>query len=67
MLRNETKQQNCFNRATGFSDLVNEIPNRIETKFATASAGKAFVTVAILQLIEKGDICFTDTLGVNRT
>lgn len=49
--------------ATGFADLVNEIPNTIETKFASASAGKVFVAVGILQLIEKGKVKFDDTLG----
>ena len=29
----------------GFADLANEIPNTIDTRFATASAGKAFVAV----------------------
>ena len=48
---------------TGFADLANEIPNTIETKFASASAGKFFVAVAILQLIEQGHIKFDDTLG----
>lgn len=48
---------------TGFADLANEIPNTIETKFASASAGKVFVAVAILQLIEQGKIKFDDTLG----
>lgn len=48
---------------TGFADLANEIPNTIETKFASASAGKVFVAVAILQLIEQGHIKFDDTLG----
>ncbi|MEE0059884.1 MAG: serine hydrolase domain-containing protein [Acutalibacteraceae bacterium] len=48
---------------TGFADLANEIPNTIETKFASASAGKVFVAVAILQLIEQGNIKFDDTLG----
>lgn len=48
---------------TGFADLVNEIPNTIETKFASASAGKVFVAVGILQLIEKGKVKFDDTLG----
>ena len=47
---------------TGFSDLPNEIPNSIETKFASASAGKVFVAVGILQLIERGKIRFDDTL-----
>lgn len=49
--------------ASGFADLPNEIPNTTETRFASASAGKAFVAVGILQLIEQGKITFEDTLG----
>lgn len=49
--------------ARGFADIANEIPNTLETKLATASAGKVFVAVAILQLIEKGVLRFEDTLG----
>ena len=52
-----------YDSVTGFADLANEIPNTIETKFASASAGKVFVAVAILQLIEQGHIKFDDTLG----
>ncbi len=52
----------CEN-ATGFADFVNEIPNTIETKFASASAGKVFVAVGILQLIEQRKVKFNDTLG----
>lgn len=52
-----------YEKATGFSDLANEIPNTIETRFASASAGKVFVAVGILQLIEQGKIKFEDTLG----
>lgn len=47
---------------TGFADLANEVPNVIDTKFASASAGKVFVAVGILQLIERGKIKFEDTL-----
>ncbi len=50
-------------KVTGFADLANEVPNIIETKFASASAGKVFVAVGILQLIEQGKIGFDDTLG----
>lgn len=53
-----------YERASGFADLPNEIPNTAETKFASASAGKVFVAVGILQLIEQGKIRFDDTLGV---
>lgn len=48
---------------TGFADLSNEIPNTLETRFASASAGKVFVAVGILQLIEQGKLRFDDTLG----
>ncbi len=52
----------CEN-VTGFADLANEVPNSIETKFASASAGKVFVAVGVLQLIEQGKIRFDDTIG----
>lgn len=35
-------------RENGFADLQNEISNTIETKFASASAGKVFVAVGML-------------------
>ena len=49
---------------TGYADLPNKINNTLETKFASASAGKVFVAVGILQLIEQERIKFDDTLGV---
>ncbi|MBQ1377667.1 MAG: serine hydrolase [Lachnospiraceae bacterium] len=52
-----------FEYSHGYADLANEIPNTAETKFATASMGKTFVAVGILQLIERGKLRFTDTLG----
>ncbi len=50
-------------KAAGFADLPNEIPNTTDTRFASASAGKVFVATGILQLIEQGKIEFEDTLG----
>ena len=47
----------------GFADLSNGIPNTIDTRFASASMGKTFVAVGILQLIENGKLNFSDTLG----
>ena len=47
----------------GFADLPNEIPNTLNTRFATASAGKVFVAVGIMQLIEQGKLHLEDTLG----
>ncbi len=48
----------------GFADLANEIPNTLNTRFATASMGKTFVAVGILQLIEAGELKFEDTIGL---
>lgn len=53
-----------YERENGFADLSNKIPNTAETKFASASAGKVFVAVGILQLIERGKLKFDDTLGM---
>lgn len=52
-----------FESAYGYSDLANNVENSIDTKFATASAGKVFVAVSILQLIEKGRLNLDDTIG----
>lgn len=52
-----------FEQAYGYGDMVNERKNNIDTKFATASAGKVFVAVGILQLIEKGKLNFNTTIG----
>lgn len=43
--------------------MPNKLPNRLETKFGTASAGKVFVATAILQLIEQNKLRFEDTIG----
>ena len=52
-----------LNYSGGYADMANEIPNTIETRFASASMGKTFVAVGILQLIEAGKLHFEDTIG----
>ena len=47
-----------FEYSNGYADLANEIPNTFDTRFATASMGKTFVAVGILQLIERGKLRF---------
>jgi hypothetical protein len=42
-----------FEQNYGYSDLANQIKNKLNTKFATASAGKAFVAVAISPLFPR--------------
>ncbi|MBY0755354.1 beta-lactamase family protein [Clostridium sardiniense] len=59
-------KKNCttiFESAYGYSDLANKLANTIDTKFATASAGKVFIAVAILQLVERGKLNLNDTIG----
>lgn len=52
-----------FKKEKGYADLPNKIPNTSDTRFASASAGKVFVAVGIMQLIEQGRLMFEDTLG----
>ncbi|PKM64745.1 MAG: serine hydrolase [Firmicutes bacterium HGW-Firmicutes-20] len=47
----------------GYADLPNKRPNNKDTRFASASAGKVFVAVGILMLVEKGLLRLNDTLG----
>ncbi len=54
---------NILWQASGFADLANEVPNTVETKFPTASAGKIFVAVAILQLIEQKKLSLDSRLS----
>lgn len=52
-----------FERTSGLRDLANNVPNDADTRFATASAGKVFVAVGILRLIEEGRLRFEDMIG----
>jgi len=47
----------------GYADLPNKIDNTVDTKFQTASGGKCFVAVGILQLIEAGRITLDTQIG----
>jgi CubicO group peptidase (beta-lactamase class C family) len=51
-----------FEKESGFADLPNKIPNTLKTRFASASAGKVFVAVGILQLIEEKKLKFDSTI-----
>jgi len=57
------KEETLFQKAYGYADLSNKVLNDIETRFATASAGKIFVAVGILQLVEKGKLHLEDKIG----
>jgi len=47
----------------GYADINNKISNEIDTKFATASAGKVFVATGILQLIDGKKVNLNDSIG----
>jgi len=50
-------------QAYGFADIANERPNLIDTRFPTASAGKALVAVGILRLVADGRLTLDSRLG----
>ena len=49
--------------AQGYADLPNERANTPQTRFGTASAGKVFVAVGVLQLVEKGLLRLDSDIG----
>lgn len=57
------KGKALYQRAFGDRDRANCIPNELNTRFETASAGKTFVAAGILRLIEAGELSFETTLG----
>ena len=52
-----------FAKGFGFADIPNQIYNTVDTKFQTASAGKFFVAVGIMQLIEAGRVSLDSQIG----
>jgi CubicO group peptidase (beta-lactamase class C family) len=48
-------------RAYGFAHRALEIPNTLDTQFATASAAKGFTALAVVRLIEQGTLELTTT------
>jgi len=57
--KDEILYEGCF----GYADTANKIKNQKNTRFATASAGKAFVAVGILKLMESGLLSFDTVIG----
>lgn len=55
--------QTLLQQACGYADLPNQLANQPNTRFATASAGKAFVAVGIMQLIQSGKLCLQTQIG----
>lgn len=58
-----TNGDSQFAKGFGFADLPNQIKNTVDTKFQSASGGKCFVAIGILQLIEAGRLSFDSQIG----
>ena len=52
-----------WEEAFGYADWPNMRPNRLDTVFVTASAGKVFTAAGILKLIECGKLAFESRIG----
>ncbi len=52
----EIKGQTVLAEAFGYADMAKQIPNKTDTRFATASMAKGFTAVATLQLIEQNKL-----------
>jgi CubicO group peptidase (beta-lactamase class C family) len=50
-------------QAYGYADREKNILNRVDTKFNVGSINKSFTALAVRQLIAKGKIASTDTIG----
>ena len=52
-----------FEKAYGFADRANRVPNTTSTRFNLGSINKAFTRVAIMQLVAAGKLSLSNTLG----
>lgn len=57
------KNNEIYNKAYGYADKNNLIPNELTTRFPIASGSKIFTAISILQLIEKGLLSFDTSIG----
>jgi CubicO group peptidase (beta-lactamase class C family) len=55
--------QPIFKKAYGLANKANNTPNNVDTKFDLGSMNKMFTAIAIAQLVERGKLSFTDTVG----
>lgn len=55
--------KSIFKRAYGLANREFDVPNRVDTRFNLASAGKMFTGVAVAQLAERGRLSFDDLVG----
>ena len=52
-----------YEKSYGFADRANKLPNNSATRFNLGSINKTFTKAAIQQLIARGKLSLTDTIG----
>lgn len=52
-----------FEKAYGYADVENKIPNKVDTRFNLCSIGKTFTAVLIMQLVESGKLNLTEPIA----
>ncbi len=52
-----------FQKTCGYADRPNHIKNRMDTRFPTASAGKAFVAAGVMRLIDENRLSLDTCIG----
>ena len=51
-----------YEKAFGWADRENKIPNTIHTKFRIGSINKSYTATLVMQMVEKGQLSYTDLL-----
>ncbi|WP_457099210.1 serine hydrolase domain-containing protein [Microbacterium sp. P5_E9] len=52
----DSADERIFERASGFAHRALEVPNTVDTQFGIASGSKAFTALAIMRLVEDGNL-----------
>lgn len=52
----DSADERIFERASGFAHRAFEVPNTVDTQFGIASGSKAFTALAIMRLVEDGNL-----------
>ena len=56
-------ERNIYQKAFGYADRSNKIPNSLDTRFGIASGTKFFTALAVGKLIEAGKLDFSDKVA----